>query len=348
MDSLTQAALGATVAYAVTGRQLGRKSLLIGAALGTLPDLDVLFPYEDAIDSFTYHRSWSHSYLVLTVITPIVSFLLYRGIPKSWLSIPSLMTHKKFMLMVWLVLITHVMLDGFTVYGTQVWWPIPVDPVAIGSIFIIDPTFTLPLLIAIVYVVLKFRSGSDPDSNSGSGSDVKKGFSYACSIALLISVTYLMATVLIQKRVESVATNQLQGSFDSDALIALPTPGGILWRVIARKDDTYLEGFYSLLKRNRPISFESFEIQEQLLAPVADNRNIKRIKWFTGGFYNVSEENGFLIVSNLRMGIEAQYVFRFKVARRDSESGDVAMVAPTELLRFYPDMERIKWVLGHY
>jgi len=342
MDSITQAALGATVAYAVTGKELGRKSLLIGATLGTLPDLDVLFPYEDAIDSFTYHRSWSHSYLVLTLLTPIVSFLLYRGIPRSWVSIPSLVTHKKFLLMVWLCFITHIMLDGFTVYGTQVWWPLPVDPVAIGSIFIIDPTFTLPLLVAIVYTVSKLRSGTDRSTGT------RRQYSNACRIALMVSVAYLIATVFIQARVESVARTQLQASYDSDALVALPTPGGILWRVIARKDDTYLEGFYSLLKRSRPISFESFNIQEELLSPVADNRTIKRIKWFTGGFYNVSEEDGFLIVSDLRMGIEAQYVFRFKVARRDAESGDVAMVNPTELLRFYPDMERIKWVLGHY
>ena len=340
MDSITQAALGATVAYAVTGRQLGRKSLLIGATLGTLPDLDVLFPYEDAIDSFTYHRSWSHSYLVLTLITPIISFLFYRGIPKSWVSIPSLVSHKKFMLMVWLCLITHVMLDGFTVYGTQVWWPLPVDPVAIGSIFIIDPTFTLPLLLAIVYTVHRLRTGKETIS--------RPSHSNACRIALLISVSYLALTVFIQTKVESVARSQLQASYDSDALIALPTPGGILWRVIARKDDTYLEGFYSLLKQDRPIAFESFNINEQLLAAVADNRSIKRIKWFTYGFYNVSEEDGFFIVSDLRMGIEAQYVFRFKVARRNVESAEVVMMEPTELLRFYPDIERIKWVLGHY
>jgi len=68
LDSITQAALGATVAFAVSGKRLGRKSLLLGAALGTLPDLDVLFPHEDAIDNFTYHRSWSHSLIVLTVI----------------------------------------------------------------------------------------------------------------------------------------------------------------------------------------------------------------------------------------------------------------------------------------
>ncbi|MDY6814433.1 MAG: hypothetical protein SV598_00915 [Pseudomonadota bacterium] len=37
MDSITQVALGASVAGAVAGRTLGRTALLIGGALGTLP-----------------------------------------------------------------------------------------------------------------------------------------------------------------------------------------------------------------------------------------------------------------------------------------------------------------------
>ena len=42
MDSITQAALGASLAGAVAGKTLGRSVLLTGAVLGTLPDLDVV------------------------------------------------------------------------------------------------------------------------------------------------------------------------------------------------------------------------------------------------------------------------------------------------------------------
>ena len=43
MDSLTQVALGSAVGYAVLGNKIGRKAVFWGAALGTLPDLDVFF-----------------------------------------------------------------------------------------------------------------------------------------------------------------------------------------------------------------------------------------------------------------------------------------------------------------
>ena len=59
MDSLTQAALGATVQGIGMGRQQGRRALLYGAALGTLPDLDVFIRYADPVSSMTYHRGFS-------------------------------------------------------------------------------------------------------------------------------------------------------------------------------------------------------------------------------------------------------------------------------------------------
>lgn len=65
MDSLSQVVLGASVGGAVMGRTLGRSALLSGALLGTLPDLDVLIDYGDAVANFTEHRGFSHSLLVL-------------------------------------------------------------------------------------------------------------------------------------------------------------------------------------------------------------------------------------------------------------------------------------------
>src|SRR3990167_154132 len=53
MDSITQAVLGATLQGALLGRWQGRKALLYGAALSTLPDLDVVIDYGDALAEAT-------------------------------------------------------------------------------------------------------------------------------------------------------------------------------------------------------------------------------------------------------------------------------------------------------
>ena len=45
-----------------------------------------------------------------------------------------------------LTLLAHPVLDAFTVYGTQLLLPFSDYPAGLGSIFIIDPLFTVPLL----------------------------------------------------------------------------------------------------------------------------------------------------------------------------------------------------------
>ena len=78
MDSLSQVVLGASVGGAVMGRTLGRSALLGGALLGTLPDLDVLIDYGDAVANFTEHRGFSHSLLVLLPASLLLAWGLQR------------------------------------------------------------------------------------------------------------------------------------------------------------------------------------------------------------------------------------------------------------------------------
>ena len=79
MDSLTQFALGAGVGLAVLSRRIGpRRAALTGGVLGTLPDLDVLFPFDDPVDSFILHRGATHSFFVHALATPIFGEILVR------------------------------------------------------------------------------------------------------------------------------------------------------------------------------------------------------------------------------------------------------------------------------
>ena len=61
--------------------------------------------------------------------------------------------------MVYLIFATHALLDAVTVYGTRLLWPVVDHPFGIGSMFIIDPLYTLPLMIVTVWAL--FQSGLD-------------------------------------------------------------------------------------------------------------------------------------------------------------------------------------------
>ncbi|AIT27875.1 metal-dependent hydrolase [Bordetella holmesii] len=144
MDSVTQAVLGAGIQATLLGRWQGRRALVYGAILATLPDLDVVISYPDPVFSMTYHRGFSHSIFVLTALAALLAWL----IRKRWPGAPYFIG--RLFLTVWLVLITYPLLDAFTVYGTQLFWPLAFTPESWSAVFIIDPLYTVPLLLAVL------------------------------------------------------------------------------------------------------------------------------------------------------------------------------------------------------
>jgi len=143
MDSLSQLALGAAVSVAVMGRRTAVwKAALWGAVAGTLPDLDVLIDQGDAIRNMVLHRAESHALFWLTLFSLPFAAVVARlhgewGLLRRW------------WLALWLVLLTHPLLDAMTVYGTQLALPFSNYPFGVGSVFIIDLFYTLPTILLV-------------------------------------------------------------------------------------------------------------------------------------------------------------------------------------------------------
>ena len=144
MDSLTQLTFGAACGGAILGKKVGRKAFMWGAILGTLPDLDVFIPLDSPVDDFVYHRGFSHSLFLLTALSPVFAWLI-RKFHRDTKPL-----FNKWMLLTFVVLNGSVLLDLFTIYGTQIFWPFDTTPHAVPALFIIDPLFTLPILIGVL------------------------------------------------------------------------------------------------------------------------------------------------------------------------------------------------------
>src|SRR5690606_32585178 len=65
--------------------------------------------------------------------------------------------YRRWLLATWLILLTHTGIDAMTVYGTQLGLPFTNTPFAVGSMFIIDPLYTLPLLAGVLWFLLSRR-----------------------------------------------------------------------------------------------------------------------------------------------------------------------------------------------
>lgn len=323
MDSLSQIALGAAVGVAVMGRRTAIwKSALWGAVAGTLPDLDVLIDHGNPIHNMVLHRAESHSIFWLTVFSLPFGAAVAR-IQGEW-------GHwRRWWLAMWLGLVTHPLLDTMTVYGTQLGLPFTNHPYGVGSVFIIDPLYTVPLLVGTIWALATRGGGRGLVANA---------------VGLALSTGYLVWGVGAQWHVERVARASLAADgIVAERVLVTPAPlNTVLWRVVAMSKDSYHEGFYSLLDDSPRMTFEAFPRGDALMAEVRDIDGVRRIADFSQGFYRLREDGQRVLISDLRMGQEPTYTFTFAVAERQSRA--VALEVP-EQVAGRPDVARaLPWL----
>jgi inner membrane protein len=285
------------------------KAALWGAVAGTLPDLDVLIDQGDVIRNMVLHRAESHSLFWLTLFSLPFAALVAR-LHGEW----GLLRH--WWLALWLVLVTHPLLDAMTVYGTQLALPLSNHPFGVGSMFIIDPLYTLPLLVGLIWVLVT-RGG-------------QRG-RLANVVGLLLSTGYLAWSFASQQQVTQIARASLaQQGIAVEHLLVTPTPfNTVLWRVVAIAGDDYHEGFYSLLDVQPKMAFDRFPRGNALIAELQDIDGVQRLIAFTKGFYKLEQRGSRLLISDLRMGQEPTYSFTFAVAER--RSPPVALAQPEQM-----------------
>ncbi len=309
MDSVSQFALGAAVSVAVMGRRTAIwKAAIWGGIAGTLPDLDAFIDHGDAVSNMVLHRAASHGLFWLTLVAPLLAagVAWVQGERAGW---------RRWALAIWLALVTHPLLDTMTVYGTQLAQPFSGYPYGVGSMFIIDPLYTLPLLAGLALALGRRH-------HAGLGAN---------RLALWLSTAYLAWSALAQGHVQGVVQAQLaaQGRTDARVLVTPAPLNTLLWRVVVMRPDGHDEGFYSLLDRGRPIRFERFASDPALEAALRPLDPVQRIARFSQGFYKVHEVDGHAHITDLRMGQEPGYAFSFRVARR--EGGQWVPVTPENL-----------------
>ncbi len=323
MDSLSQIALGAAVGVAVMGRRTAVwKAAAWGAVAGTLPDLDVLIDHGDPISNMVLHRAETHSPFWLTL------FALPFGALVAWLS-GQRSLWRRWVLAMWGALVTHPLLDAMTVYGTQLGLPFTDHPYGVGSVFIIDPLYTLPLLLGTGWAL-----GSKVNSLSSA-----RGLA-ANAAGLVLSTAYLGWGVWAQQHVTSVARAALAAQgIVAERVLVTPAPfNTLLWRVVAVQGDSYHEGFRSVLDRGPAMVFDRFDRGTALWPAVQAQTGAQRIATFSHGFWALNVQDGRLRITDLRMGQEPAYVFSFALAQRQGEAW-VPLPAP-EQLGLRPDLGR--------
>ena len=295
MDSLSQLTLGAAVTVAVMGKRVPLwQSALVGAVAGTLPDLDVFIDHGDAIRNMTLHRTESHALLLLTLVAPLLAWLVV-GVTRSrshW---------RGWCLAIWLALVTHPLLDLTTVYGTQLGLPFTNFPYAIGSMYIIDPLYTLPLLVTLVVTLWRQNLRWN-------------------QFGLLLSTLYLAWSMVIQciatRHIEQDLVHQ---SVTPQQLLVTPTAfNTLVWRTVIMTADQYGEAYWSLLSPERPLEIRWYPRHPELFEAFKGQWYAQRVAWFSHGFYAMQQQGDDTLISDLRMGEAPNYTFTFNLGSSTS------------------------------
>ncbi len=300
MDSLTQIVLGASVGEAVLGKKVGNKALLYGAIAGTIPDLDVLArSLTDTVTAIEWHRGFSHSIVFSVVFAPLFGWLvwkLHRGREASW---------KDWSWLFFWGLFTHPILDAFTTWGTQLFWPFDLR-LAFQNIFVIDPLYTVPFLLFVVLAMCYKRT-----------SPKRRKYN---RLGLLVSSCYLLVTLILKGMAYIKFTDGLtEQGIVYQQIDTRPTPmNALLWTANIEAGDAYLIGNYSFFDTS-PIQFSTYPKNHHLLGTLETNDKVNRLITIAEGWYTISKKEDRVFFNDLRFGLisidpqETQFVFSYEL-----------------------------------
>jgi inner membrane protein len=211
-------------------------------------------------------------------------------------------------------------LDSLTVYGTQLLWPLTEYPFGVSNLFIIDPFYTIPLLVGLIWASLPLKNRARAYK--------------ANAIGIAISSVYvcwtLGAKLVIDTKIEAALASR---DITVGAYMSTPAPlNTLLWRAVAVSDTEYYEIYASIFDSPNDVSIDSYPSDTALLTDISDQWSVQRLQWFTKGLYAIKQYDNKVVLSDLRMGVECNYVFNFILA--DIENGQLSPLKRDDIERF--------------
>ena len=281
MDPITQGTVGAAFAQSTANKNNILRIGVIGFLAGLAPDLDVLIrSSNDPILFLEYHRQFSHSLFFIPFGSLIVALLIFPLVKKS-------MSLKTVYIASFLGYATHGLLDACTSYGTQLFWPFSNERVTWNNISIVDPLFTIPILI-LVGTAIKTR---------------KRLFSF---FAIGWATFYLSLGFVQYERALSTAIELANSrGHNAERLTLKPSFGNlILWKSIYQHEEKFYVDAIRTVRSSTWCSGENirmFDYQYHLPSLDKDSqqrKDIERFRWFSQDYLGFDKEEN--LVTDVR------------------------------------------------
>lgn len=253
MDSLTQGLLGAATFAVVKNKEIGKKSLLIGAIVGTIPDLDVfLSPLFNDIEFLTIHRSFSHSIGFAILLSLLLGEVFHRLYKKKH-------SRTKWQLAFFLATFTHSLLDCCTTYGTKLLSPFDNHLFSLNSIHVFEPIYTGILLVGVLNHLIKKKENK------------------SLRHVLILSTCYLVFGLISKNHAFYHFKSQLEKEeIAYENVLVSPTPlNSFLWHGIVKTKAGYYFATYSIFDGKKDVEYQFVESDNEIVDKIKNNRLIK-------------------------------------------------------------------------
>jgi inner membrane protein len=214
-----------------------------------------------------------------------------------------------------LAFFTHLLLDCFTAFGTQVFQPFSDYRVAFNNIAVVDPLYTVPFLICIIIVSTLKR-------------DTRKR-AIVNWIGIGLSSFYMLLTIANKFYVDDVFDKALQHrNIAVDRCRTSPTIfNNLLWSCVAEDEHQYYVGQYSIFDSDPNLHWINvIPKNDSLHQAWSNNKDYKTLEWFSDGYLGAFQYDSLTVLSDLRYGgmtdtikDHRDLVFNFKVKEVDGQ-----------------------------
>jgi inner membrane protein len=280
MDPLSQGVLGAAAPKSVAPPEHARLACLLGFLAGMAPDLDIFIRSpRDPLLFLEYHRQFTHALVFIPVGGFLCGWLLHRlYAARKGLSLRSSVLYCT------LGYGTHALLDACTTYGTQLLWPFSDARFAWNAVSVVDPLFTLPMLLLIVLATWHRRAA-------------------LARLALAWAIAYPAFGALQRERAEAAGWELArERAHQPLRLEAKPSFANLLlWKVVYETADRYHVDAVRAGRRitvYRGDSVPKLDVARDfpwLMPGSQQARDIERFRWFSNGYIAVEPGNPYRI-----------------------------------------------------
>ena len=276
MDPLTQGIVGATATQSFSKKNHLLLLTIIGFLAGLAPDIDIFIKSEnDPLLFLEFHRQFTHSLVFIPIGGLICAFIFYHLFAKK-----SNLSFRNTYLFSTIGYGSHGIIDTCTTYGTQLYWPFSDARLAWNTVSVIDPLFTIPVIILCLLTLFKKN----------------KKFAY---YAIAWMLTYQSIAYNQKQRAEEIISKYaINLGHDIESIEAKPSFANIIvWKVIYSDKQNYYVNAIRLGTSHTIYEGESIKkinIKKDypwLKSKSQQARDLERFRWFSNGYLGIDKNN---------------------------------------------------------